>query len=456
MTAQTQPVVTPPGLKRTLKLSHIIILGLGYLTPMTVFDTFGIVTEETGGHVPLSYLLALCAMLFTAASYGKMVKEFPSAGSAYTYTRKTINPHLGFLVGWVSLLDYLFLPMVNALLTKIYMSAAFPNVPGWAWIIGITLLMTLVNIRGAHVTANFNTIFVCFQVLVTLSFVILTIYHLMNGVHGGTVFSTTPFFTSDMEFAAIFSGAAILCFSFLGFDAVTTYTEETINPKKNIPKGIFLVALIGGLIFTTTSYFGQGLFPNASYFADPESASAEIAFFIGGTLFQSIFLAGALTGTIASGLASHTSASRLLYAMGRENVLPRKIFGYVHPRFHTPVLNIVLIGIFCLSALFLDLETVLSFINFGALTAFTAVNLCVIFHFIIRKKERGLVAYFKYLVLPLIGASFVAFLWSNLDRNSLYLGIGWAILGIGYLLYATKFFTYTPPTIDFEEAIHEI
>ncbi|MGD8189898.1 APC family permease [Brevibacillus ginsengisoli] len=452
----TTQKMEPPQLRRSLRLPHVIILGLGYLTPMTVFDTFGIVTDETGGHVPLSYILALVSMLFTAASYGKMVKEFPSAGSAYTYTRKTLNPHLGFMVGWASLLDYLFLPMINALLCKIYMSAAFPNVPGWTWIIGLTLLMTLVNIRGAHITANFNTLLVIFQVLVTTSFVVLTIQHLMRGDNGSHLFTIAPFFTSDMNIGTIFSGAAILCFSFLGFDAVTTYTEEAINPKKTIPRGIFLVALIGGVIFITASYFGQSLYPSASMFKDPEAASPEIAYFLGGTLFQSIFLAGALTGTVASGLASHTSASRLLYAMGRESVLPKKVFGYVHPKYQTPVSNIIIIGIFCLSALFLDLETAVSFINFGALTAFTAVNVCVIAHFIFKKKERGFKAFLNYLVAPLIGASFVAFLWTNLDFHSLILGLSWAALGIVYLVYTTKFFTYKPPTIDFEEAIHEI
>ncbi|MGC5324694.1 APC family permease [Brevibacillus sp. SYSU BS000544] len=446
----------PPGLKRSLKLWHVVVLGLGYLTPMTVFDTFGIVTEETGGHVPLSYILALVAMLFTASSYGKMVKEFPTAGSAYTYARKTINSHVGFMVGWVSLMDYLFLPMINALLAKIYMSAAFPHVPDWIWVIGITLLMTLVNIRGAHITANFNSLLVLFQVLVTGLFLLLTIQHLINGSNHAELFTAAPFFTPDIEFGAILSGAAILCFSFLGFDAVTTYTEETVDPKRTIPRGIFLVALLGGSIFITVSYFGQSLFPSASLFQDPEAASAEIAYFLGGALFQSIFLAGALMGTIASGLASHTSASRLLYAMGKENVLPKKYFGFVHNRYHTPVLNIILVGLFSLSALFLDLETALSFVNFGALTAFTAVNVSVIAHFMIRKKASGFKAYINYCISPLIGASFVAFLWTNLNIHSFYIGITWAILGFGYLLYSSKLFTKKPPTIDFEEAIHEI
>lgn len=94
-------------LKRSLGLWAIVGLGLGYMTPTTVFDTFGIVSGETNGVVPLAYLVALVAMVFTAVSYGRMTRFFPSAGSAYTYTSETMHPNVGFLVGWASLLDYL-------------------------------------------------------------------------------------------------------------------------------------------------------------------------------------------------------------------------------------------------------------------------------------------------------------------------------------------------------------
>jgi len=443
----------PVTLKRSLTLWQVVVLGLGYLTPMTVFDTYGIVTAETAGHVPAAYLLALGAILFTAASYGKMVKAFPIAGSAYAYTRKTINPHLGFLVGWVSLLDYIFLPMINVLLAKIYLSAAFPAVPDWIWVVGVTVLMTLVNIWGVNSTANVNSLLVVFQVLVITLFVIFAVKGITGGMGSGQLLSITPLYTPDMTFATLMSGAAILCFSFLGFDAVTTYTEEAVNPTKTIPRGILLVALVGGVMFITSSYFATLLFPDVSKFQNPDAPSPEIAYFLGGALFKSLFLAGAITGTLASGLASHTSASRLLFAMGRENVLPQKVFGYVSPRFRTPVVSIVLIGLFSLSAWTFSLDMALSFINFGALTAFTAVNLSVIAHYFIRQKMRTGKAFFSYLLFPLIGASFVFYLWMNLDGTSISLGIIWTILGLAYLLFTTRFFRAKPPEIEFEEAV---
>ncbi|MFI8493829.1 APC family permease [Peribacillus butanolivorans] len=439
-------------LKRSLNLWHIVLLGVGYMTPMVVFDTFGIVSEKTGGHVPTAYVIALIAMLFTAASYGKMVKVYPQAGSAYTYTQKTINPHLGFLVGWSSMLDYLFLPMVNAVLTKIYLTALFPEVSPWIWVVAFVLLMTVINLFNVNFAANFNSFLVFFQMLVIIIFVALVVKGVMGGEGTGEVFSIQPFIGSHMEMSTLIAGATILCFSFLGFDAVTTLSEETPNPTKTIPRAIFLTAFIGGVLFVTAAFFTQLFFPDVSRFADPEAASPEIALYVGGKLFQAFFLAGTLSGTLASGLASHASVSRLLYVMGRDQMIPKKLFGFIHPTYKTPFYNVIFVGATSLVALFLDLVTAASLINFGALIAFTFVNICVIIHAIRNKSFRSVKGFLSNILSPVIGAASVFILWLNLEMSSLILGVVWAVIGIGYLLYRTKLFTNSPPQFQFEKA----
>ncbi|MGE7766964.1 APC family permease [Peribacillus sp. NPDC096540] len=439
-------------LKRTLKLWQIVMMGLAYMTPMVVFDTFGIVSGITGGHVPTAYIVALVGMLFTAASYGKLVKVFPTAGSAYTYTQKAINRHLGFLVGWSSLLDYLFLPMVNALLTKIYLTALFPEVPTWIWVIFFVGIVTILNLRSVNVLANFNTLFVLIQIAIMVVFIILVVKGLHNGEGTGQVFTIQPFINGGMDNSSIITGATILCFSFLGFDAVTTLSEETPNPKKTIPKAIFLTALWGGIIFITSSFFIQLFFPDMSRFKEPDAALPEIALYVGGKLFQSIFLCATFVNTLASGLASHASVSRLLYVMGRDKVFPEKWFGFIHPKWKTPSINVVIVGVISLSALFFDLVTAASLINFGALMAFTFVNLSVISHFIIReKKHRTIKGCFNYLIMPLIGAISIAILWINLEISSLIMGLGWFIIGFCYLLFITKAFRTAPPQYQVDE-----
>ncbi|WHZ02137.1 APC family permease [Neobacillus sp. YX16] len=440
-------------LKRSLKLWQVVIMGLAYMTPMVVFDTFGIVSGETNGHVPAAYAIALIGMLFTAVSYGKLVRVFPQAGSAYTYTQKAMNRHLGFLVGWSSLLDYLFLPMVNALLTKLYLNALFPSVPDFIWVLVFVGIVTFLNLRSVNVLANFNTLFVLVQILIMVVFIILVIKGLNAGEGTGTVFSMQPFFVEGMNLPILITGATILCFSFLGFDAVTTLSEETPNPEKTIPKAILLTALWGGGIFITTSFFIQSFFPDNSRFIDSEAALPEIALYVGGKLFQSIFLCTTFVNTLASGLASHASVSRLLYVMGRDKVFPEKWFGYVHPKWRTPAINVLIVGVISLSAWFFDLVTATSLINFGALMAFTFVNLSVISHFAVREKmHRTPKGFFDYVIMPLLGAGAVAILWINLELSSLIMGAGWFLIGLVYLVFLTKAFKVAPPQYKAEEA----
>lgn len=218
------------------------------MTPTIVFDTFGIVSKETNGVVPLAYITALIVMLFTAISYGKMVKVFPNAGSAYTYTRETMNPHLGFLVGWAALLDYLLLPMVNALIIRIYMVSVFPNVPAWVWVVAYVAGVTGINVWSMGKTSNMNTILVAFELVLIAAFLVLAIVQFSHGMGKGTVITFDPLYHSGVRLSAALTGATVVCFSFIGFDAVTMYAEEAKDPKI-MPKAIMLTVFIGGAVF---------------------------------------------------------------------------------------------------------------------------------------------------------------------------------------------------------------
>ncbi|MBF8722072.1 APC family permease [Pseudomonas guariconensis] len=433
--------------RKSLRLWQVVIIGLAYLTPMTVFDTFGIVSGITAGHVPSAYILALLGILFTAVSYGTLVRRFPQSGSAYTYTQRAMNPHMGFLVGWASLLDYLLLPMINALLAKLYLSAMFPEVPQWIWVAGFVTLISLINMRSINWVASFNGLFVAVQVVIMAVFAYLCIRGLNQGEGLGTSWTLAPFADDQTQLNTLIAGATVLCFSFLGFDAVTTLSEETRQPEKVIPRAIFLVALIGGAMFIFISFYIQAYFPTMARFHDQEAALPEIALYVGGKLFQSIFLVCTVINTIASGLASQTSVSRLLYVMGRDNVIPQGLFARLHPRYKTPVLNIAVVGLIALSAIFFDLVTATSIINFGALVAFSFVNLSVISHCYLREGlNKGLANKIKYLVLPTIGFCIIARLWLNLDVHSLLFGGVWALGGVLYLAWLTKAFRVAPPS----------
>ncbi|WP_018665294.1 APC family permease [Heyndrickxia acidiproducens] len=437
-------------LKRTLKLPQIILFGLAYMAPMIVFGTYGVLAETTHGTVPAAYIVALAAMLFTAYSYGKMVKAFPKSGSAYTYTRKAIHPHLGFMIGWAVLLDYIFLPMVIWLIGAVYLNSAFPSVPSWVWIIGFIAITSVINLISVKMTSNVNMLMMVFQFLVVAIFLALSVADIVseNGSHA--LFSSSPFFNTDASLAYILAGASIACYSFLGFDAVTTMSEETIHPEKTLPKAIFLITLIGGIIFILSSYFLHLVQPIYTNFKNMDSAAIEIAKQIGGNIFSAIFLSGIIIAQFASGVAAQASGARLLYAMGRDSVLPVKIFGYLNSKTKTPIIDIVLIGIIALFALNMDITTSTSFVNFGAFLTFIFVNLDVIFFYYIRGKQRSGKNMLLYLLVPLIGACLDFGLFLNLDKNAKILGCIWAAIGLIYLAFLTKGFKTEPPELDFE------
>jgi putrescine importer len=438
-------------LTRTLKLPSLVLFGLAYLTPIIVLGIFGIIAETTGGAAPAAYLVALVAMLFTAHSYGRMAIAYPVAGSAYTYVRRSIDPRVGFLVGWAVLLDYLFLPMVIWLIGGSYLSAQFPGIPIGVWIVGFIVITTLLNILGIKVADKANYVLMAFQLLVLVFFVALAIGSVMSANGAGGLASGQPFFNDTASFATISAAAAIAAYSFLGFDAVTTLTEETVNPRRTVPRAIMLVALIGGGIFVAVSYVTQLVHPGG-VFEDSASAASSIALQIGGQLFGAVFLAGLVVAQFASGLAAQASASRLLYAMGRYSVLPKAVFGRLSEKFHTPVANLVITGIVGLIAIFLDVATSTSFINFGAFIAFTMVNVAVIVYWVRRRREGEHLNPWLYVVAPAVGVVVIVALLVQLDINAIMLGSAWLVVGLIVLAVTTRGFRALPPEMAVDEA----
>ena len=443
--ADTMPVAK---LRRSLSLRQVVVIGLAYLTPMTVFDSFAIVSQKTGGHVPSAYVLALIAMLLTALSYGKLSRCFPQAGSAYTYVQNIIGNRIGFMIGWLSLMDYILLPMINALLARIYLSALFPAVPEWIWVVGFAAVITAVNLRSVNWVAHINTLLVWTQVAMMALFVILVWHGLSHEHYHHPVLNLAPFISENTRLMPLLSGATVLCFSFLGFDAVSTLSEEVHQPARVVPRAIFLVALYGGAIFIGVSYFIQLYFPESGAL-DPNNALPEIAKAVGGELFQVVMLGGTLIGVLASGIACQTSVSRLLFVMGRDRVFPPAFFAYLHPKWDTPVLNTLFVGAVALSALCFDLENAMALINFGALVAFTFVNLAVIWHFYVRLgKRKTMMNHLMYLVLPSMGMAGIGVLWINLSASALTLGLIWGGLGAAFMLYKTRGLRQPMPTVD--------
>ncbi|MFH7805174.1 APC family permease [Acinetobacter haemolyticus] len=421
---------------KKMSLWQVVILGVAYMTPMVVFDTFGIVSGITDGRVPLAYIFALVAMLLTAFSYARFSRQTEKPGSAYTYTAESCGTKAGFFVGWCSLLDYILLPLVNALLAGIYLEAVIPSVPYWMWVTLFAGLVTLINCFRINFLANLSLVFVIAPLLLMVLFIYLVIRGVGEGQGYEHVLTLAPLFNGDSSILPLIAGASILCFSFLGFDAVTTMSHETQDPKRTIPRAVMLTTLSGGIIFLTASWFIQLYFPSNVRFNNPDEALPEIVLYVGGALFQSVFLCAQIMNTFASGLATHASASRLIHIMGKDGIFHKETFGQVHSKLGTPLYAVLLVGLISLTAIALDLATVVSMISFGALIAFTAVNFSVFVKFYVREQQRhGMKNIFLNLILPFISVGVIMCLWFNLERSALLFGCGWLSVGIVIFLY---------------------
>jgi amino acid transporter len=424
-----------------LGLVSIVVFGLAYMSPSIVVSTFGVIASTAKGAAPTAYLIATVAMTLTALSYGKLARAYPESGSVYTYARRLLDARIGFLAGWALLLDYFFLPMVAWLITALYMNVQFPVFSTSGWLVVLIVVTTAVNVLGIVVADRVNKILLTLTAVALVALVVVCL-HKASGPSTGTI--GAGLWNQTTSVGAVTAAAAIAAYSFLGFDAVSTLSEEVKDAERNVPRGILLSVLIGGGIFFVLALLMQWVHPGGA-FEDESTAGFAVATLAGGKGFANVYNVLTLIGGLASCIAIQASTSRLMYVMGRDGVLPRRAFGYLHPTFRTPVFNLCLVAAAGLLATRLSLATATSFINFGAFLAFTVVNACVLAAWIRFRRQDDHMTTLGYVVLPVLGAVVDVYLITKLGSNALLLGGGWLVIGVVYLLVLTRGLRQAPP-----------
>ena len=445
-----------PHLRRTLGPVTLTLFGLSYMAIGTVFTTYGIVNQITDGHLVASYVIALGVMLFTASSYAAMVRRYPVAGSAYTYSQQAFGGTVGFLTGWTLLLDYLFIPMINFLILGLYVGTQFPSVPTWVFTLAALIAVFVFNVLGISLVGKINTVIVVVSLAAALVFAILAIKAAIGDPNAPSLIE--PFIPGSTGYSPIFTGAAVLALSFLGFDAVSTLSEEAKNPRRDIPRAIMLTTIIGGLLFIFIAWVGA----RAYYLDDWGQASqqlldaAGVVLFnhVGGEVLTGIFIIITIAGCFGSGLAGQVAVSRILYSMGRDGILPRPL-GILSKRFGTPIVAASIVSAFALLSLFLGLDQAAFMISFGALAAFALVNLTVIRTYLFPKggRTQPLTPWqlVRYGIMPLIGFGLTIWLWSSLEAFTWVVGGIWVLIGVAILAAKTSFFRKPVPKLNFSE-----
>ncbi|OIK15484.1 hypothetical protein BIV60_09460 [Bacillus sp. MUM 116] len=440
--------------KRVLGLPSLVFCGLAFLVPTAIFDLYGVVSNITHGMYSLTHALTAIAIMFTAYSYSRMASAFPVAGSAYTYAQRAMNSHIGFLTGWTVMMDYLLVPLLSYFFAANYLWTLFPNIPKIVWIILLTILVTTISYIGIKLSARvYNTI-----VIIQLSIIAIVVFfickYIIDDGGAGTFFNFQAFLNLDeiskpgAGWNAIFTGASILVLSYFGFDAVTTLAEEAKKPKVNVGRAVLIICGGIGIMFIAVSYLMILAWPTGwSEFTNVDTGSVEFFKKIGLSTLAVIYPFFTIIGAIAGPLAGQTAGSRMLYKMGNEGVIPKKFFGYINPKTSTPTNNILFIAAISLSAFFLDLTSLISLVNFGALFGCLLVNLSVIFYFFVKQKKRRGINLLRNLLFPIIGLCGILFFLFNLSIAAKTAGLIWLGIGFIYLALNTNFFKKLPPEL---------
>ncbi len=421
----------PVALKRSLKFWDLIVYGLAYIAPITPLSTLGFVWESSKGLIALAYVLGGICMYFTAKSYAIMTTTIPSAGSVYGFARHSLGAYSGFVAGWLILLDYLLIPSFVYVLIAVALGTLLPSVDRAVWITAMVAITLLINWFGVAVTTRANFIAVIIQAIVMFAFIALALVALNHGKGTGSL-SLAPFWDPQkFNSGALFTATSICVMSFLGFDAISTLSEEVEgNDRRVVGRAIISVLVISALFFVLVAWVLGNLLPGIKI-KDASAATYELASWaIGPWAAAVIAWAYVLVVGLSNALPMQVGVARVLYAMGRDRQLPQAL-ARIHPRYHTPYVGMIVTAIISLSvalAMRNQLDDLATIVNFGALSGFLMLHVSVIVYFGIKQKSR---AWFAHWLAPLIGIAVVLAVFSGMSGLAIKVGIAW--LGVGMI-----------------------
>ena len=439
MSTQAGATDVGPRLRRTLTLWNLIVIGIVIIQPIAPMGIYGVINNAAGGHVVTTILIALVAMFFTAISYGKMARVYPSAGSAYTYVGQEIHPGLGYLTGWAMVMDYILNPLICTIICSKLTQNILPEMPYWALAIFYAVFFSLLNLGGVKTSARINEVLAAGMTVVVVIFFAFVIRFVLGYHQRGPHFFTEPFYNpATFNLSAIGRGTSLAVLTYIGFDGISTFSEEVENPRRNIMLATVLVCVVAGVLSAAEVYAAQLVWGSKPFPADKvESAFPMVAQQIGGFFLFHLLNFTVLIANIGSGIASQLAAARLLYGMGRNDAIPKSFFGKIEEKRRIPANNVLVIGAVALIGAFLiTYERGAEMLNFGAFIAFMGVNAAAFVHYYLRAKEKKL----GNLLMPLIGFVVCGVIWWSLSPPAKIAGTIWLALGVAYGVWKTSGF----------------
>jgi putrescine importer len=435
----------PARLRRTLTLWDLILYGVIVIQPVAPMSVFGVLSQRGRGHVVTTILIAMIAMLFTAISYGRMARAYPSAGSAFTYVGQEINPALGYVTGWSMVMDYMLNPMICIIWISQQAHVFAPGISYGVWATFFALVFTALNVQGVKTSARVNTALAAgMGVVIAIFFVAAARY--IFGVPGHDAgFFTRPFYDPQTwNTKAVLGGTSVAVLTYIGFDGISTLSEEAENPRRNILLATVLVCVVIGILSALQVYAAQLIWPASEPYPNVDTAFT----FVAGRAWAPLFAIVGFTLVVAnfgSGMGAQLGAARLLYGMGRSSALPKAFFGAVDPKRHVPRNNVLFVGVLALAGAFVlpaiagaatGYELGANLLNFGALIAFMGVNLAAFVRYYLHEPEKKM----SNLLPPVLGFIICFALWVNLSPKALIFGAIWMVVGIAFGAWKTRGF----------------
>ncbi len=433
----SQPAQPATRLRRALTLRDLILYGVIVIQPTAPMPVFGILSDRSSGHVVTTILIAMVAMLFTAISYGRMARAYPSAGSAFTYVGKEISPALGYVTGWGMVMDYMLNPIICTVWISQQAHIFVPEIPYWAWAVFIILLFTWLNILGIRTSARINGVLATAMGVVVTVFFVAAARYIFGHPHGGPAFFTRPFYDPlTFHARAVLGGTSIAVLTYIGFDGISTLSEEAENPRRNILLATVLTCIVIGVLSALEVYAAQLVWPATQPFPDATTAFVFVAGRAWAPLAAVVGLT-LMTANFGSAMGAQLGAARLLFGMGRSSALPKSFFGIVDPKRRIPRNNVIFTAFITLGGVFvLDFDLGAQMLNFGALLAFMGVNLAALMRYWVREPEKKL----TNLLPPVLGFVICLLLWLNLSRTAQIAGAAWMLVGIAFGAWKTRGF----------------
>lgn len=415
-------------LKRSLRFWDLVLYGIVLIQPTAPMPSFGVIYHEASGHVVTAILCAMVAMLLTSVSYGRMARVYPRGGSAFIYVGKELHPSLGYITGWCMAMDYILNPLICTIWCSKAAQNFLPGVPYIVFVILFAVMFTALNLNGVETSARINAAMAAALGVVIVLVVIAALRYLFHIQHQPSSFYTFPFYDrSTFSTQGLLRGTSIAVLTYIGFDGISTLTDEAKQPERNVPRAIVFTCLVTGVLASIEVYLGQLVWPRGQAFPDIDTAYVHISGHIGGPILFAIVNGSLLLANFGSGMASQLGAARLLLAMGQDGAIPRRFFGAVHPKNRIPRNNVLLIGAICLAgALVFSYQLGTELLNYGALLAFMGVNIASI----VRGWRQGKFAEWLPMLISLGGFLTCLFIWMNLGHIARIVGTIWAFTGI--------------------------